>query len=129
MSITIKLSIRPADQPQMLCELDFLLSTPKEIAIAGQRENEDTQAALAAVHSRYIPNKVLALASDGEDVSDLIPLLEGKTQVDGEATIYVFENYTCPSPDDGCRGIGGAASIGWRVSHCREGEGVVITQS
>ena len=88
----------PSGSAQMLCELDFLLSTPKEIAIAGQRENEDTQAALAAVHSRYIPNKVLALASDGEDVSDLIPLLEGKTQVDGEATIYVCENYTCQAP-------------------------------
>ena len=88
----------PSGSAQMLCELDFLLSTPKEIAIAGQRESEDTQTALAAVHSRYIPNKVLALASDGEDVSDLIPLLEGKTQVDGKATIYVCENYACQAP-------------------------------
>ena len=88
----------PSGSAQMLCELDFLLSTPKEIAIAGQQENEDTQTALAAVHSRYIPNKVLALASDGEDVGDLIPLLEGKTQVDGKATIYVCENYTCQAP-------------------------------
>ena len=88
----------PSGSAQMLCELDFLLSTPKEIAIAGQRESEDTQTALTAVHSRYIPNKVLALASDGEDVSDLIPLLEGKTQVDNKATIYVCENYTCQAP-------------------------------
>ena len=82
----------------MLCELDFLLSIPKEIAIAGQRESEDTQAALTAIHSRFVPNKVLALASDGEDVSDLIPLLESKTQVEGKATIYVCENYTCQAP-------------------------------
>ena len=88
----------PSGSAQMLCELDFLLSTPKEIAIAGQRENEDTQAALAAIHSCYVPNKVLALASDGEDVSTFIPLLEGKTQVDGRATIYVCENYTCQAP-------------------------------
>ena len=88
----------PSGSAQMLCELDFLLSTPKEIAIAGQHENDDTQAALTAIHSRYVPNKVLALASDGEDVSDLIPLLEGKTQVDGRATIYVCENYTCQAP-------------------------------
>ena len=88
----------PSGSAQMLCELDFLLSTSKEIAIAGQPESGDTQTALAAVHSRYIPNKVLALASDGEDVSDLIPLLEGKTQVDSKATIYVCENYTCQAP-------------------------------
>ena len=88
----------PSGSAQMLCELDFLLSTPKEIAIAGQHENEDTQAALTAIHSRYVPNKVLALAHEGEDVSDLIPLLEGKTQVDSTATIYVCENYTCQAP-------------------------------
>ena len=88
----------PSGSAQMLCELDFLLSTPKEIAIAGQQESEDTQAALTAVHSRYVPNKVLALASDAEGLSDLIPLLEGKTQVDGRATIYVCENYTCQAP-------------------------------
>ena len=88
----------PSGSAQMLCELDFLLSTPKEIAIAGHQEGDDTQAALAAIHSRFIPNKVLALANDGEDVSDLIPLLESKIQVDGKATIYVCENYTCKAP-------------------------------
>ena len=88
----------PSGSAQMLCELDFLLSTPKEIAIAAQRENDDTQAALRSIHSRFIPNKVLALAADDEDVSDLIPLLESKTQVDGKATIYVCENYTCKAP-------------------------------
>ena len=88
----------PSGSAQMLCELDFLLSTPKEIAIAGQQESDDTQAALTAIHSRFIPNKVLALANDGEDVSDLIPLLESKTQVDGKTTIYVCENYMCQAP-------------------------------
>lgn len=88
----------PSGSAQMLCELDFLLSTPKEIAIAGQRESADTQSALTVIHSCFIPSKVLALAAAGEDVSDLIPLLESKTQVDGKATIYVCENYTCKAP-------------------------------
>ena len=88
----------PSGSAQMLCELDFLLSTPKEIAIAGQQASDDTQAALRAIHSRFIPNKVLAFAADDEDVTDLIPLLESKIQVDGKATIYVCENYTCKAP-------------------------------
>ena len=88
----------PSGSAQMLCELDFLLSTPKEIAIASQRESDDTHATLTAIHSRFIPNKVLALASDGEDVGDFIPLLEGKTQLESKATIYVCENYTCQAP-------------------------------
>ena len=88
----------PSGSAQMLCELDFLLSTPKEIAIASRRESDDTHATLTAIHSRFIPNKVLALASDGEDVGDFIPLLEGKTQLESKATIYVCENYTCQAP-------------------------------
>ena len=88
----------PSGSAQMLCELDFLLSTPKEIAIAGQPESEDTQAALTAIHNRFVPNKVLALASDEGDISDFMPLLEGKTQLDGKAAIYVCENYTCQAP-------------------------------
>ncbi len=88
----------PSGSAQLLCELDFLLSTPKEIAIVGQREGEDTKVALESIHSRFVPSKVLALASDEEDVSDFIPLLEGKTQIDGKATIYVCENYTCKAP-------------------------------
>ena len=88
----------PSGSAQMLCELDFLLSTPKQIAIAGQWEREDTQAALKAIHNHFLPSKVLALASDGEDVSDFVPLLESKTQMDGKATIYVCENYTCQAP-------------------------------
>ncbi len=88
----------PSGSAQMLCELDFLLSTPKEIAIVGQRESGDTKAALGAIHSRFIPNKLVALASDGAAVSDFIPLFDGKTRVDGKTTIYVCENYTCQAP-------------------------------
>ena len=101
----------PSGSAQMLCELDFLLSTPKEIAIAGRRESEDTQAALTTIHSRFVPNKVLALANNEEDVSDFIPLLESKTKLDGKATIYVCENYTCQAPTTDCRGIDTTASI------------------
>ncbi|MCZ6677193.1 MAG: thioredoxin domain-containing protein [Candidatus Poribacteria bacterium] len=87
----------PSGSAQLLCELDFLLSTPKEIAVVGQRNSDDTQAALASIHSHFVPNKVLALAS-GADETDFIPLLQGKTQIDDKATIYVCENYTCKMP-------------------------------
>ena len=87
---------------QLLCGLDFLVSTPKEIAIAGQRNSEDTRAVLESIHRRFVPNKVLALqdttVGDAEGAEILIPLLEGKTQVDGKVTIYVCENYTCKAP-------------------------------
>ena len=92
----------PSGSAQLLCELDFLLSTPKELVIAGQREDKETKAALRTIHSRFIPNKIMALldprAENLQETEAFIPLLEGKKQINDKTTIYVCENYTCKAP-------------------------------
>ena len=92
----------PSGSAQLLCELDFLLSTPKEIAIAGELNSEATKNVLHAIHSRFIPEKVVALldvaAEETQETEVLIPLLENKRQIDGETTVYVCENYACKAP-------------------------------
>ena len=88
----------PSGSAQLLCEVDFALSTPKEIAIVGQAEREDTKAILSAIHGRFYPNKIIALLQPEAENAQLPPLLEGKTQIDDKATIYVCENYTCQAP-------------------------------
>ena len=86
----------PSGSGQLLCELAFLLSTPKEIAIVGEKGDAKTEAMLAALHGTYQPNKIVALSEsvDGQT----LPLLAGKTQVDNTATAYVCENYVCQAP-------------------------------
>ena len=86
----------PSGSGQLLCELAFLLSTPKEIAIVGEKGEAKTEAMLAALHSTYQPNKIIALSesTDGQT----LPLLTGKSQVDNTATAYVCENYACQAP-------------------------------
>ena len=76
-----------------LAAVDFLLSTPKEVAIVGNTPF-DIQPMIREVWRRYLPNKVVA-PSFGVD---LIPLLEGRTPVDGLPTAYVCEHYTCKQP-------------------------------
>ena len=76
-----------------LSAVDFLLSTPKEVAIVGNNPF-DIQPMLGEVWRQYLPNKVVA-ASYGIDI---IPLLEGRSPVDGLPTAYVCENYTCKQP-------------------------------
>jgi uncharacterized protein YyaL (SSP411 family) len=55
---------------------------------------------LGAVHKRYLPNKVLVVARPDQvdELSERIPLLAGRTQIDGAATVYVCENYACQLP-------------------------------
>ncbi|RKU36625.1 thioredoxin domain-containing protein [Candidatus Poribacteria bacterium] len=86
----------PSGSGQLLCELAFLLSTPKEIAIVGEKGDAKTEAMLTALHGTYQPNKIVALSESAD--GQTLPLLAGKTQVDNTATVYVCENYVCQAP-------------------------------
>ena len=86
----------PSGSGQLLCELAFLLSTPKEIAIVGEKGDAKTEAMLTALHGAYHPNKIVALSESAD--GQTLPLLAGKTQVDNTATVYVCENYVCQVP-------------------------------
>lgn len=90
----------PSAVAWMLTALDFYLARPPEIAIVGEAGAEDTAALLEVVHGRYLPNKVVALRppDDGVEAERLIPLLEGKTMLNGHATAYVCQNYACRQP-------------------------------
>ncbi len=72
-----------------LCTLDLQLSTPRELAIVGEVDSPVARASLRT----WQPNTVVAIGPD-EDV----PLLAGKTLVDGEPAVYVCERFTCKAP-------------------------------
>jgi uncharacterized protein YyaL (SSP411 family) len=84
---------------RLLCALDFHLSSPKEIAVIGESGSADNRALLQEVWSRYLPNKIVVQAREGEtEAQNLVPLLSGRGMIEGRATAYVCENYTCQKP-------------------------------
>jgi uncharacterized protein YyaL (SSP411 family) len=72
-----------------LCAVDLYLAPPRELAIIGSPGDAVAQRALAA----YDPNAVVAFGPDDE-----IPLLAGKTRVDGKPALYVCERFACQAP-------------------------------
>ena len=76
-----------------LSAADFLLSTPKEVAIVGKGRT-DIEPLLRETWRRYLPNKVVA---PGFGIGNL-PLLENRSLQDGPATAYVCVRYTCQQP-------------------------------
>jgi uncharacterized protein YyaL (SSP411 family) len=72
-----------------LCALDLHLSPPREIAVIGPPDADVARAALAP----FEPNTVVAFGP-----SDEIPLLQGKSAVDGRPAVYVCENFACQRP-------------------------------
>jgi uncharacterized protein YyaL (SSP411 family) len=83
----------PTGFAQWLSALDFALGHPKEIAIVGEGEADTL---LDVVFSEYRPNQVVAFASNAKDSP--IPLLAGRTPLDGQATAYVCRNFVCELP-------------------------------
>ena len=81
-----------------LSAMDFLLSSPKEIALVGKDQN-DLKPLLEEVWRKYLPNKVVAPDPvEDAETSAAIPLLENRPLIDGKATAYVCQNYTCQQP-------------------------------
>jgi hypothetical protein len=81
-----------------LSAADFLLSTPKEVAIIGKNFS-DIHPLLAETWSRYIPNKVVAPGFECDsEAAQVTPLLSNRSLVNGLATAYVCEHFTCQQP-------------------------------
>lgn len=96
-----RLQNTPHAMPQMLVAVDFHLTKPKEIIIAGKTENADTKALLRQVHQRYLPKKILLLADGGtaqHTLASYNPFLESIVMKEGKATAYVCEDYVCRLP-------------------------------
>jgi uncharacterized protein YyaL (SSP411 family) len=72
-----------------LCALDLYLSPPRELAIVGGPGSDIARAALRG----FDPNAVVAFGP-----ADGVPLLEGKTLVDGQPAVYVCERFACRAP-------------------------------
>jgi uncharacterized protein len=89
----------PSGFGRMLCALDFHLGKPKEIAIVGSPDSNDTRLLQKELWQTYLPNKVVALAAPGDGAaSRMSPLLRGRPQLQGQATAYVCESFTCKQP-------------------------------
>ena len=89
----------PSGFGRLLCALDFYLDTPKEIALIGVPDSPETHSLAREIWSRYLPNKVVAQASPENAAAAMaIPLLHGRSQLDGRPTAYVCEHFTCKNP-------------------------------
>jgi uncharacterized protein YyaL (SSP411 family) len=101
------MSTSPRGYLKMVVGADFALGPVREIAVIGDQKSADTRALLDAVYRRFLPNKVVALDSGGE-VGANMPLLEGKTLVEGRPTAYICRDYTCEAPVTSTEDLGKA---------------------
>lgn len=91
----------PQALAQFLVGLDFSLSKPKQIIIAGKAGDAHVKTLISEIHRRFIPNKVVLLA-DGEKgqktLAAFVPFIDSVQMIDGRATAYICEDYACQLP-------------------------------
>jgi uncharacterized protein YyaL (SSP411 family) len=87
----------PAGAGHWLSALDFYLGTTREVVIAGEPDDDATQALLREVYRHYLPNRVV-MGVSGNEVLVELPLAEARETINGTSTAYVCENYACQMP-------------------------------
>jgi len=95
------LSHFPSAMPQMLVALDYSLSKPRQIVIAGKKDALETKALLKEVHRHFLPKTILVLADGAEGhkyLGEKNEAIRAMSPVDGKPAAYVCENFTCKAP-------------------------------
>ena len=84
--------------PQLLQAFQFDFYGPAEVFIVGKRA--ESQKLLQSIWRAFLPNKVLVFAEEVhiQDLSLIIPWINGRTSQDGKPTAYICREYQCQLP-------------------------------
>jgi hypothetical protein len=77
----------------LACVLDQLVAPSREVAIVGAADDAATRSLLREVWQRRDPYRVLAWSARGS-----VPLLAGRSLIDGHPAAYVCEGFVCRVP-------------------------------
>jgi uncharacterized protein YyaL (SSP411 family) len=91
----------PSALPQMLVALDFSLTKPKQIIVAGKSDAADTRGLMEEVHRHFLPDTIVLLAdgSAGQKfLGEKLEEIRAMKPLEGKAAAYVCENFTCKAP-------------------------------
>lgn len=103
----------PSHCPALLAAYDFSTAAVQQVVIVGDKGASDTQAMLALLHRYYLPETIVLLADDlGRNyLQGLQPTMAAMTQVDGRATAYVCQNFSCREPVNSVTALAGLLDL------------------
>jgi uncharacterized protein len=92
----------PQALPEMLCALERVLEVPRQVVLAGDPGKKDFQNLAMVCREKLGPRRGL-LAVDPKDeggkwLMTKVPAIAEMKLIDGQATAYVCENFTCQAP-------------------------------
>ncbi len=95
-------SATPHALPEMLCALERALEVPRQVVIAGDPTKDDFKALAAVCRERLGPRRSLLAVMPGDAqnswLQQKVPAMAAMKPVNGRATAYLCENFTCQAP-------------------------------
>lgn len=88
----------PFSSPQILCDLSFMIYSPKEIIVSENLDNEKTKELINCLNEIFIPNKVILHSS--AELEKISPFIKNLVSNSNGSKVYVCENYQCNLPTD-----------------------------
>jgi hypothetical protein len=90
----------PSAYSQLMIGVDFGVGPSYEVVIVGDTKAADTQAMLAALRAKFVPNKVVLLRPPEEapEITRVAEFTKYHVQLNHQATAYVCLNYYCELP-------------------------------
>jgi uncharacterized protein YyaL (SSP411 family) len=86
----------PTGFSQWLLALQLAATPIIEVAIVGDPAGSDTRALVGEAQRAHRPGQVVAVSPSPDDSA--VPLLHGRTRVEGAATAYVCVGFACQRP-------------------------------
>jgi hypothetical protein len=86
----------PTAFAKWLTAIDFSLSAVAEVAIVGEPGDPATRELVREANAGYAPARVVAVSADPG--SSAIPLMLGRTRLNGRPTAYVCRDFACQAP-------------------------------
>ena len=102
----------PTGAGHWLCALDFYLSTPKEIAVVGDRTAHDTKDLVAEVYRSFLPNRVLVGLSGVDWRLGALPADGGTAEIERPGDSVRMPPVRLRVARERPRGAGGPARVG-----------------
>jgi len=95
------ISESPSAHTQFMAAVDFGIGPSYEVVIVGNSKAKDTKEMVHALHTHFIPNKVVLLRpidQEAAGIERLAKFTKYQTSIDNRATAYVCLNYNCKLP-------------------------------
>jgi uncharacterized protein YyaL (SSP411 family) len=95
-----RLEAAPAALPQLLAAGLRAQAHPRQVVVAGDRQSADTEALVAEVRRRFLPDTLLLVADETSRaaLARWNPAVGRMHPIEGKAAAYVCENFACREP-------------------------------